>query len=502
MESQSTHYDLAVIGGGSGGSAAALAAARAGLRVVIVERGAMLGGTATQGGVNCWEMGAGGTGIPFDVYRRMKQDHPDAIGIYSYGRHFSWQDAWYWPHAPDKVNFPGGELLIDPGRRYLESLRRHPDPGQPPTEAWCREHWHGLPFLPEPMAATLRAMLEETGNAEIRLNTGFAGVHARNGRVNSVTLDDGGELQATMWVDGAGGVFCHALGCETLRGVDPRSRFNEPGAPEVGSDAVNGVTLVYKIMPGYADAIEPLPDDVPSECWWAPHFPPMSCVQDPDMGRTCNMLPTMEGKEQIQLGYEAAYQECLRRVKAHWRFVQTHWPEFRRYRMTWVAPMLGIREGRRVVCEKMLTENDIRLGISRQTDPDIITVADHALDRHGEDGQCPELDGPYGVPYRCLIPRGWRNLLVAGRAAGFSSIAASSCRQTRTMMQLGQAAGTAAAIAAEGGIDLPDVPPQDLRASLREQNVQLDWPMPPDLVTHLSASDQAVRSDRPRGEQP
>ena len=49
---------------------------------------------------------------------------------------------------------------------------------------------------------------------------------------------------------------------------------------------------------------------------------------------------------------------------------------------------------------------------------------------------------------------------------------------------------------------LPDVPPQDLRASLREQNVQLDWPMPPDLVTHLNASDQAVRSDRPRGEQP
>ena len=44
-------YDLAVIGGGSGGVAAALAAARAGLHVVIVERGDMLGGTSTLGGL-------------------------------------------------------------------------------------------------------------------------------------------------------------------------------------------------------------------------------------------------------------------------------------------------------------------------------------------------------------------------------------------------------------------------------------------------------------------
>jgi hypothetical protein len=188
------------------------------------------------------------------------------------------------------------------------------------------------------------------------------------------------------------------------------------------------------------------------------------------------MLPTMEGRECIKLGYQAATLECIRRIKAHWHFVQTHWPEFQRYRMTWIAPMLGIREGRRVVCEKMLTENDILLGLSRQTEPDIITIADHALDRHGEGGRCPEVHEPYGVPYRCLIPKGWRNLLVAGRAAGFSSIAASSCRLTRTMMQLGQAAGTAAAIATRHGVDLPEVRADGLRASLREQHVQLDWP--------------------------
>jgi hypothetical protein len=104
---------------------------------------------------------------------------------------------------------------------------------------------------------------------------------------------------------------------------------------------------------------------------------------------------------------------------------------------------------------------------------------------------------PYGVPFRCLIPRGWRNLLVAGRAAGFSSIAASSCRLTRTMMQLGQAAGTAAAIASARGIDLPDVPPAELRDDLRRQHVQLDWPLPAGLREWVSAGDPAGSRSTP-----
>jgi hypothetical protein len=213
----------------------------------------------------------------------------------------------------------------------------------------------------------------------------------------------------------------------------------------------------------------------------------MSCVQDPAGGRHCNMLPTMEGRDRLALGEAAAYAECRRRALAHWHFVQTHWAEFRRYRLDWLAPMLGTREDRRVVCASMLTELDVRAGLSRQRDPDLIAIADHALDRHGEGGGCPELDEPYGIPYRCLIPLGWRNLLVASRGAGFSSIAASSCRLTRTMMQLGQAAGNAVALAHAHHLALPDVPADELRARLLAQHVQLAWPTPPELAAYLVA---------------
>jgi hypothetical protein len=110
------------------------------------------------------------------------------------------------------------------------------------------------------------------------------------------------------------------------------------------------------------------------------------------------------------------------------------------------------------------------------------------MDTHGaETGRagCGELDEPYGIPYRALIPKGFRNLLVACRGASFSSLAASSCRLSRTMMQLGQAAGTAVALAHERSLDLPEVPSGVLRDRLRAQHVQLDHPMSDALRAYL-----------------
>ncbi|MFA5204169.1 MAG: FAD-dependent oxidoreductase [Lentisphaeria bacterium] len=485
-------YDLAVIGGGSGGFGAALAAARAGLSVALVEREPALGGTSTRGGVNCWEPGVGGTGIPFDLYRRLKRT-PQAVGIYSFDRHFCWQDGWYWPQALEKVNFPGGITVIDPGRTYRDTLRRHPEGGAPPTEAFSRRAWHGVVFEPDAMARAMAELLAETGRCSLLLNTVMVAVEAAGGVVRAVRLDDARRLVARHWVDGTGdGRLCAACGCEQLRGLDPRSRFQEPSAPETAApDRVNGVTLIYRVTPlgAAGDAgggVEPLPPKIPDACWWAAQFPPVCCNHYPNGDRNLNMLPTLEGGEFLALGEAAARREAERRVRAHWHFLQVHWPEFRRFRLSWTAPLLGVREGPRTVCEGMLTEADLRRGLGRQEQPDWVAVADHPLDRHGEGGGCPELAAPYGIPYRCLIPKGFHNLLVASRAAGFSSIAASSARLSRTVMQLGQAAGTAAALAREAGVELPAVPPARLRAALQRQHVQLAWPLPAELETYLS----------------
>jgi len=173
-------------------------------------------------------------------------------------------------------------------------------------------------------------------------------------------------------------------------------------------------------------------------------------------------------------------------VRAHWHGLQERYAEVQKFRLRWIAPALGVRETRRIVGEYVLTELDCLAGLSGQKHPDIIAVADHMLDTHGShSAHRRDLKEPYGIPYRCLIPKGYRNLLVACRAASFSSLAASSCRLSRTMIQLGQAAGTAAALAKELNVDLPDVPPDRLREALRRQHVQLEHPMPAELREHL-----------------
>jgi len=473
--------DVAVIGGGSSGFGAALAAARLGCNVVLVEKSDCLGGTSTRGGVNCWEMGAGGTGIPFDLYKELKKI-PKAIGIYTFGRHGSTYD----PNR-EKFRYPGGECVMDPGRRYLDTLQRHIPRGEKNTPEYRREHWHGVPFEPEAMAKTMRAMLDATGHCRVLLNTAFVSVEASDGRVRSIQLSSGHRLRARHYIDSTGdGLVCVAAGCEATSGQESRERFNEPDAPVKPTTRINGVTLIYRVTPVNEPRMEPLPEGVPAECWWRKSFPNAHVNHYPNGDLNINMLPTMEGEEFMKLGYDAVFAECQKRVRAHWHYLHNYTEEFQRYRLQWVAPALGVRETRRIVGEYVLNENDLLAGLSGQKHPDIICLADHMMDTHGGHSKHRgELTEPYGVPYRCLIPKGFRNLLIACRASSFSSLAASSCRLSRTLMQLGQAAGTAAALAKELNADLPNVPAERLREALRRQNVQLEHPMLAALRSHL-----------------
>ncbi|MBI5684017.1 MAG: FAD-dependent oxidoreductase [Verrucomicrobia bacterium] len=473
--------DVAVIGGGSGGFGAALAAARLGLDVVLVEKADRLGGSSVRGGVNCWEPGIGGTGIPFDLFKELKRQ-PNAVSIYSFGRHGGTFDP-----KRETFRYPGGETVSDPTRRYFDTLERHVPPGQKATRAYRGEHWHGVPFEPEAMAKTMRAMLDATGRCRVLLNTAFVAADASEGRIRSIQLSNGTRLCARYFVDSTGdGAVCAAAGCRMMFGQESRERFNEPDAPETATQRVNGVTLIYRATPVKKPCIEPLPEGIPAKCWWRKSFVGAHVNHYPNGDLNINMLPTMEGEEFMRLGYTAALAECRRRVRAHWHDWQTRIEEFRGYRLSWIAPALGVRESRRVVGEYVLTENDLLAGLSGQKHADIICLADHMMDTHGGHSKHRgELTEPYGVPYRCLIPKGFRNLLVACRAASFSSVAASSCRLSRTMMQLGQAAGTAAALAKELNMDLPAVPADRLRAALRQQHVQLEHPMPDMLRSHV-----------------
>jgi hypothetical protein len=204
----------------------------------------------------------------------------------------------------------------------------------------------------------------------------------------------------------------------------------------------------------------------------------------PNGDHLMNAVDMIEGNTLLHTEHSQLMRDAYLLVLDNWHYLQTLPPGQSRWNRyagpegyaTWtlsgIAPRLGIRESRRILGDYVLTEHDCQAGLDQQSHTDIIAITDHAVDIHGSHHRIYEVpNGAYGVPYRCLLPRGLQNLLIASRAASFSHIAASSCRLCRTMMTLGQAAGTAAAACVAHRISPRQVNVGDLQASLRAQNV-------------------------------
>lgn len=138
-----------------------------------------------------------------------------------------------------------------------------------------------------------------------------------------------------------------------------------------------------------------------------------------------------------------------------------------------VAPVLGVRETRRIVGDYILTEKDVR---SNARFPDAIGLSNAPIDIHEPGGENFVMDSVgrgYGVPYRCLLPKGVDGLLVAGRCISVDAIAFGSARNTPVCAMTGQAAGVAAAQSVREGVALRDLPVAHVQRILSDQGVRL-----------------------------
>ena len=421
--------DICIVGGGSGGFAAALRSAQKGCRTVLVEKESMLGGTSTVCGVNAWEPVAGADNcIARTLYEKMSAI-PNACGVYHIDKHCCFDD-------PAKNDFPGGLYRIAPELTYDDTLKKGYIYGGP----WSLDLWNGIVFEPEILSNCMEDMLKEAGCTVLK-NKSCVRVDSENGHISSIVLDDGTIISAKVFIDNCGIVAAGAK-CQMLIGSESKDVFNEVDAPDMPNIAnLNGVTMIFRVTPVETPAIEP--------CDILPRKGVMVANEYPCGDFNCNMLPTMTGAEFMSLPRDIALAECERRVRGFWRYVQENYEWGRNYRIAKIFRNVGIRETFRVRCEYMLNENDLISGLEKQLHKDIIAVADHHMDLHGSKGSGKTVV-PYGIPLRCLVPVGTDNLLVAGRIAGFSCLAASSCRLSRTMMLLGEAAGNYAATLCKG----------------------------------------------------
>jgi hypothetical protein len=138
-------------------------------------------------------------------------------------------------------------------------------------------------------------------------------------------------------------------------------------------------------------------------------------------------------------------------------------------------PWIGVRESRRLVGRHVLSEDDIRAG--RRFD-DAIATGCWYFDVHpnkttlgGANDFAPEKHqpDPYDIPFASLVPVAVDNLLVAGRCHSATRGAQSSTRVTVTAMAMGEAAGTAAALASAAGTDVGRLDGREVRGALAKR---------------------------------
>jgi len=168
----------------------------------------------------------------------------------------------------------------------------------------------------------------------------------------------------------------------------------------------------------------------------------------------------------------AAQNAMLRGTQIITDLMRAHYPGFENAKIT-ALPDVGVRETRRIVGKYCLTAMDVMTG---RDFADSIACGGHHVDTFGisrEIREMPMYHWRFHVPYRILLPRNIKNLLVAGRCVSTTRIGQGATRVSATCMAMGQAAGVAAAIAAGKGISPDEIDVRQLRGMLTQAGAVL-----------------------------
>lgn len=170
--------------------------------------------------------------------------------------------------------------------------------------------------------------------------------------------------------------------------------------------------------------------------------------------------------------FTAAVLECYRQIEGVARYLRERIPGFEQARIEQIAPVLGVRETRHILGEYTLTGPDTLEGNRFE---DSIAADASALDIHDPKGADVDFRGmrPYEIPYRCLLPKGVEQLLVAGRCISADHDAHARSRNMPACMATGQAAGVAAAVAIDAGTTVRQAPVARIQAALRALGMPL-----------------------------
>lgn len=451
---QNIRCDAAVLGGGVSGVVAAVAAARQGIRVLLVEREEFLGGVAVSG---LGELGF-----------RDRSGNTLVGGI--------------------------AQELIDRLAQMHGTLGHNPCPI--------------LNSLTPVNAALVRLLLfEMCSEAGVELLLGCVPVESevRNRKLRSVSVQSRNRrfcIEADVFIDATGdGDLCESIGVPYEKG-DAHGEM-QPASLIFSVSGVNKEELLEYVErhpsevetpQGYEMTVSPdffrsvqgynllgLDErirraradgeyvDIPRDRF--------SMITHPNPDTTIinnTRLINFDGTDIWQ--FSRGTGEAYRQVEELVRFMPNYVPGYEHCALSFIAPSLGIRETRRFRGRRCLREEDVRAGTVPE---DTVALGGYNIDIHHGADEGSELyivKRGYGIPYGCMVPCEMDGLLFTGRLICADQIAYGSSRVMGTCMALGQAAGTAAALCVELGCAPAQVPVARLRALLKKANAVLTLP--------------------------
>ncbi|MBI3972661.1 MAG: FAD-dependent oxidoreductase [Chloroflexi bacterium] len=167
-----------------------------------------------------------------------------------------------------------------------------------------------------------------------------------------------------------------------------------------------------------------------------------------------------------------AYVDVYQQILEHLHFFRKYVPGFKHAVLREVAPMLGVRESRRIMGDYVLTGDDVVTG---RIFDDVVCMGGYHVDIHRPDGTWVQSTDTqaYDIPFRSLVARGVANILMAGKCLSATHEAVASTRVIPICMAQGQAVGTAAALAVKRGVTPREVSIRELQAALIAQGAEL-----------------------------
>ena len=166
--------------------------------------------------------------------------------------------------------------------------------------------------------------------------------------------------------------------------------------------------------------------------------------------------------------------EGRRQVWAIFEWMQRSVPGFGDSFISTIPTQIGVRETRRIIGDYVINQDDV---VSGAKFDDAIARSAYPVDIHAPTGQglitSEAPDDFYEIPFRCLLPRGLENLIVAGRCISATHEGHASTRLTPTCFAMGQAAGLAAARCADRNLRPRDLNGALLREELKAQGAIL-----------------------------